>query len=125
MGRKIVVIGTVEGDIHSIGKNIVAMMMQTNGFKTYDLGVDVKSDVFIERAKNRNADIIAMSCLLTTTMPAQREVIEELRRLNLRDESKVMVGGGPVNQECRDKIGVDGYGKDAVEAAKVAKQLGG
>jgi len=121
--RKIVVIGTVEGDIHSIGKNIVAMLMKANGFKVYDLGVDVKSDVFVEQAKTRNADIIAMSVLLTTTMPYQREVIEELERLNLRDKFKVMVGGGPVTQEWAKEIRADGYGRDGIEAVEVAKQL--
>jgi len=125
LAGKIVVIGTVEGDIHSIGKNIVAMLMQANGFKVYDLGVDVKSDVFIEQAKTKNADIIAISSLLTTTMPYQREIIEDLSSLNLRNKFKVMVGGGPITQEWADEIGADGYGKDAVEAVNIAKQLVG
>lgn len=123
LARKTVVIGTVEGDVHSIGKNIVAMLIKANGFKVYDLGVDVKSDVFVEQAKTRNADFVAMSCLLTTTMPYQREVIEELERLSLRDRLKVMVGGGPVTQEWAKEIGADGYGKDAVEAVEIIKQL--
>ena len=123
MAGKIVVIGTVEGDIHSIGKSIVAMLMKANGFKVYDLGVDVKSDAFIKQAEANHADIIAMSCLLTTTMPYQREVIEELRYLSLRDKFKVMVGGGPVTREWADQIGADGFGKDAIEAVKVAKQI--
>ncbi len=120
---KIVVIGTVEGDIHSIGKNIVAMLMKANGFKVYDLGVDVKSDVFVKQAEANKADIIAMSCLLTTTMPCQKEVMEELKHLSLRDKFKVMVGGGPITQEWANEIGADGFGKDAIEAVKVAKQL--
>lgn len=123
LAGKIVIIGTVEGDIHSIGKNIVAMLMKANGYKVYDLGVDVKSEVFIKQAEANNADIIALSCLLTTTMPYQREVIEELEHLSLRDRFKVMVGGGPITQEWADQIGADGFGKDAVDAVKVAKQL--
>jgi len=123
LAGKIVVIGTVEGDIHSIGKSIVAMLMKANGFKVYDLGVDVKSDVFIKQAEANNADIIAMSCLLTTTMPYQREVIEELRDLSLRDKFKIMVGGAPLSQEWADDIGADGFAKDAIEAVKVAKQI--
>lgn len=123
LAGKIAVIGTVEGDIHSIGKNIVAMLMKANGFKVYDLGVDVKSDAFIKQAEANHADIIAMSCLMTTTMPYQREVIEELNNLNLRDKYKVMVGGGSISQEWADEIGADGFGKDAIEAVKVAKQI--
>lgn len=123
LAGKVVVIGTVEGDIHSIGKSIVAMLMKTNGFKVYDLGVDVKSEVFVKQAEANNADIIALSCLLTTTMPYQREVMEELEYLSLRDRFKVMVGGGPITQEWADEIGADGFGKDAVEAVKVVKQL--
>jgi len=123
LAGKIVVIGTVKGDIHSIGKNIVAMLMKANGFKIYDLGVDVKSEVFIREAQAHQADIIALSCLLTTTMPYQKEVIEELNNLNLRDKYKVVVGGGPISQEWADEIGADGFGKDAIEAVKVAKQI--
>jgi len=123
LAMKVVVIGTVESDVHSIGKNIVAMLMKANGFKVHDLGVDVKSHVFIEQAKAKNADIIAMSSLLTTTMPYQRQVMEDLQALNLRDKFKVIVGGGPITQEWANEIGADGYGGDAVEGVKVAKQL--
>jgi corrinoid protein of di/trimethylamine methyltransferase len=118
-----VVIGTVEGDLHDIGKNIVAMMLIAAGFEVVDLGRDVSVDEFIQRAKQENADIIALSCLMTTTLPYQREVIEELSRLKLRGRFKVIVGGGPVTREWAEKIGADGYGRDAAEAVEVAKKL--
>jgi trimethylamine corrinoid protein len=118
-----VVVGTVEGDLHDIGKNIVMMMLVAGGFEVIDLGRDVKVDDFIRRAREVNADLIAVSSLMTTTMPYQREVIEELRRLNLRDKFKVIVGGGPVTQGWADTIGADGYGEDASEAVNVVKRL--
>ncbi len=121
--KKVVVIGTVEADLHSVGKNIVAMMMKSGGFDVHDMGVDVKSSAFINKAKEVKADIIALSSLLTTTMPYQRELIEELQAFNLRDKYKVMVGGGPVTKEWADEIGADGFGRDAMEALDVAKQL--
>jgi len=118
-----VVVGTVEGDLHDIGKNIVMMMLVAAGFEVIDLGRDVKVDDFIRRAREVNADLIAVSSLMTTTMPYQREVIEELRRLNLRDKFKVIIGGGPVTQGWADTIGADGYGEDASEAVNVVKRL--
>lgn len=123
--KKVVVIGTVEADMHSVGKNIVAMMLRTSGFEVHDLGVDVKSGVFVSRARDTKADIIALSSLMTTTRPYQREVIEELQSLGIRDKFKVMVGGGPVTKEWAEQIGADGYGKDAVEAVQVARKLTG
>lgn len=123
--KKIVVIGTVEADLHSVGKNIVAMMLRSGGFEVHDLGVDVKSSMFISRAKETNADIIALSSLLTTTRPYQREVIEELESLGLRERFKVMVGGGPITPEWAKQIGADGYGADAMEGLEVAKRLTG
>lgn len=123
--KKVVVIGTVEADLHSVGKNIVAMMLRTSGFEVHDLGVDVKSSTFISRAKETNADIIALSSLLTTTRPYQREVIEELDSLGLRERFKVMVGGGPITPEWAKEIGADGYGTDAMEGLEVAKKLVG
>jgi len=123
--KKVVVIGTVEADLHSVGKNIVAMMLRSSGFEVHDMGVDVKSSAFISRAKETNADIIALSSLLTTTRPYQREVIEELDSLGLRERFKVMVGGGPITPEWAKEIGADGYGSDAMEGLEVAKKLTG
>jgi len=120
-----VVIGTVHGDIHDIGKNIVASMLFAAGFEVYDLGKDVPVEEFIRKTREVNADIIAMSALLSTTLPIQREVIERLGREGLRDKVKVMVGGAPVTKEWAEEIGADGYGEDAIEAVKVAKTLSG
>ena len=125
VAKKVVVIGTVEADLHSVGKNIVAMMLRSSGFEVHDLGVDVKSSTFISRAKETNADIIALSSLLTTTRPYQREVIEELDSLGLRERFKIMVGGGPITPEWAKEIGADGYGTDAMEGLEVAKRLTG
>ncbi len=121
--KKVVVIGTVEADIHSVGKNIVAMMLKSAGFAVYDLGVDVKTATFLSKAQEVHADLIALSSLLTTTMPYMREVIEDLQAAGLRNRYKVLVGGGPVTKEWADKIGADGYGRDALEGVQVAKQL--
>lgn len=123
--KKVVVIGTVEGDMHSLGKNIVAMMLRASGFEVHDLGVNVKSTTFIQRAQEVNADIIGLSCLMTTTLPYQREVLEELRAMGLRDRFKVMVGGGPVTEAWAEEIGADGYGRDVTEAVQLAKALTG
>ena len=123
--KKVVVIATVEADLHSVGKNIVGMMLRASGFQVHDLGVDVKSNAIIAKAKEVNADIIALSSLLTTTMPYQREVIEDLVALKIRDRFRVLVGGGAVSKEWADQIRADGYGRDAIEAVKVAKELVG
>ncbi len=123
--KKVVVIGTVEADLHAVGKNIVAMMLRSGGFEIHDLGVDVKSGTFISRAKETNADIIAVSSLMTTTRPYQREVIEELESMGLRDRFKVIVGGGPITPEWAKEIGADGYGADALEGLEIAKKLTG
>ena len=123
--KKVVVIATVEADLHSVGKNIVGMMLRAASFQVHDLGVDVKSNTILAKAKEVNADIIALSSLLTTTMPYQRDVIDDLRASGLKDRFKVMVGGGAVTQEWADQIGADGYGRDAIEAVRVAKQLVG
>lgn len=121
--KKIIVIGTVQGDVHSIGKSIVATMLKSVGFQVIDLGVDVPSATFIEKAKDLKADMIALSSLLTTTMPYQREVIDDLVSMGLRDRFKVMIGGGPVTKSYADEIGADAYGRDAIEAMDVAKKL--
>jgi len=121
--RGTVVIGTVEGDIHDLGLRIVASMLRANGFKVYDLGCNARSLDLIQKAKEVDADIIAASSLMTTTMPFMRDLVEALESAGLRDRFKVLVGGGPVSKEWAKAIGVDGYGKDASEAVKVAKQL--
>lgn len=118
-----IVIGTVEGDLHEIGKNVVSMVLKSEGFTVHDLGKDVKTSVFIERAQALNADVIGVSSLMTTTMPYQRELVEELERLGLRKRFKVIVGGRPVTKQWAEQIGADGYGRDAAEAVKVVKEL--
>lgn len=120
-----VVIATVEGDIHEIGKSLVATMLGASGFEVYDLGVDMASDKIIGKALEVNADIIAMSALLTTTMVKQREVIEELEKEGLRNKVKIMVGGAPVTREWVTTIGADGYSEDAIGAVTLAKKLMG
>ncbi len=118
-----VVIATVEGDIHEIGKSLVATMLGASGFEVFDLGVDQSSDKIIGKALEVNADIIAMSALLTTTMVKQREVIEELEKEGLRNKVKVMVGGAPVTRDWVTTIGADGFSEDAIGAVTLAKHL--
>jgi len=118
-----VVIGTVEGDIHDLGLRIVASMLKANGFKVYDIGINKKSVDFIDKAKEVNADIIAVSSLMTTTMPFMKDLIEALQAAKLRDKFFIIVGGGPVTERWSKEIGADGYGRDATEAVKVAKEL--
>jgi corrinoid protein of di/trimethylamine methyltransferase len=121
----IVVLGTVKGDIHEIGKSLVGSMLAANGFEVFDLGIDVESDVFVVKAREYNADIVALSALLTTTMLHQREVIEHLAEAGVRGRVKVMVGGSPVTQSWADQIGADGFAEDAANAVVVAKRLMG
>jgi len=116
-----VVIGTVEGDIHDIGKNLVASMLSANGFEVFDLGADVKLESFIEKAEEEQVDLICLSALLTTTMLGQRKVIELLREKNMSGQFKILVGGAPVNQKWAKDIGADGYAENAMVAVKVAK----
>lgn len=120
-----VVIATVEGDIHEIGKSLVATMLGASGFEVYDLGVDTPSEKIIGKALEVNADIIAMSALLTTTMVKQKEVIEELEKEGLRKKIKVMVGGAPVTRDWVNSIRADGFSEDAIGAVTIAKQLMG
>lgn len=120
-----VVIATVEGDIHEIGKTLVATMLGASGFEVHDLGVDIPGDKLIGKALEVNADIIAMSALLTTTMVKQREVMEELEKEGLRRKIKVMVGGAPVTRDWVNSIGADGYSEDAMGAVILAKKLMG
>lgn len=117
-----VAIGTVQGDLHDIGKNLVGMMLEGNGFEVIDLGVDVAPEAFVEAVKN-GAQVIGMSALLTTTMPMMKAVIDMLNAEGLRDKVKVMIGGAPITQEYADQIGADGYSTDAASAAELAQKL--
>jgi|Deesub1362B_J571_1020462.scaffolds.fasta_scaffold00428_22 trimethylamine corrinoid protein len=118
-----VVIGTVEGDIHDIGKNLVAAMLTANGFEVIDLGADVPLNMFVDKAVQEDANIICLSALLTTTMIGQKKVIDILKLKSLKGKIKVMVGGAPVTKEWAERIGADGYGENAIEAVKIAKYL--
>jgi corrinoid protein of di/trimethylamine methyltransferase len=118
-----VVLATVEGDIHEIGKTLVGTMLSASGFQVYDLGVDVPAGKIIEKVKEVDADLVGLSALLTTTMVKQKEVISELDKLGLRNKVKVMVGGAPVTREWVQKIEADGYSEDAIGAVGLAKQL--
>ena len=119
-----VIIGTVAGDLHDIGKNLVAMMIESAGFEVIDLGVDVSSDKFIEAVRsNPDTKIVACSALLTTTMPALRDTVAALNAADFRSKIKVMVGGAPITQEFADEIGADAYTPDAASAAQKAKEL--
>ena len=119
-----VIIGTVAGDLHDIGKNLVAMMIESAGFEVIDLGVDVSSDKFIEAVRsNPDTKIVACSALLTTTMPALRDTVAALNAADFRSKIKVMVGGAPITQEFADEIGADAYTPDAASAAAKAKEL--
>lgn len=116
------VVGTVKGDLHDIGKNLVVMMLKGVGFEIYDLGTDVDADTFIAKAEEVGADVIGMSALLTTTMPNMKDVIDELNEKGLREKYIVMVGGAPVNDTFAQQIGADYYTADAPSAAEVAKE---
>jgi len=120
-----VVIGTVEGDIHDIGKNLVASMLSANGFDVIDLGADVKLEKFVEKAEETKADFICLSALLTTTMLGQKKAIELLKQKNLYGKYKVLVGGAPANQKWADEIGADGYAENAMLAVKLVARLKG
>jgi corrinoid protein of di/trimethylamine methyltransferase len=118
-----VIVGTVRGDVHNIGKDIVSTVLETKGFDVVDIGVDNDALKFIQEAEKAQADVIALSCLMTTTMPAQKEIIETLEEMDLRDKYFVIVGGGPVTLEWADEISADGYGKSAVHAPALIKEL--
>lgn len=118
-----VVIGTCQGDIHDIGKSMVAMLLQINGFTVKDLGVNVSPQHFIEEAQKMNADIIAMSSLLTTSLPFIKDVVNHLNAFNNRDKFKVIVGGAAVNSNWAASAGLDGYGRDAVEAVEICTRI--
>jgi 5-methyltetrahydrofolate--homocysteine methyltransferase len=118
-----VAIGTVKGDLHDIGKNIVAAMLEGGGFEVIDLGADVPPDRFVEAVRSQNANLVCLSALLTVTMPSMKTTIEALSTAGVRDRVKVMVGGAPVTQRYADMIGADGFGENAVAAVALARRL--
>jgi 5-methyltetrahydrofolate--homocysteine methyltransferase len=117
-----IILGTVKGDLHDIGKNLVGMMLKGAGFEVIDLGIDIPSEKFVETAKQSQTKLIALSALLTTTMPAMKDTIEALRQAGLKSV-KTIIGGAPVTQEYADEIGADGYAPDAASAVEVSKKL--
>jgi 5-methyltetrahydrofolate--homocysteine methyltransferase len=121
--RGTIAIGTVKGDLHDIGKNLVAMMMEGGGFEVIDLEVDVAPEKFVEAVKDKGAQIVALSALLTTTMPSMKDTIEALKEAGVRDQVKIMIGGAPVTQNYADEIGADGYSPDAASAVDKANEL--
>ena len=118
-----ILMGTVKGDLHDIGKNLVIMMLEGAGFKVVDLGVDQSVEKVVEKVREIKPDVLGLSALLTTTMPEMQRVIAMIRDQGLRDSVKIMVGGAPVDSKFAEKIGADGYGKDAANAVQLAKQL--
>ena len=123
--RKTVLLGTIQGDVHDIGKNIIKIMLETSGFKVYDLGRDVPVSQFVDKVRELSPDIVGVSALMTTTMVHMPKLIEALKEAGLRGKAKVMVGGAPVLPEWAKEIGADGYGGSAMEAVEVAKRLAG
>jgi 5-methyltetrahydrofolate--homocysteine methyltransferase len=115
------IIGTVKGDLHDIGKNLVAMMMESAGMAVHNLGVDIPQEVFVDQIKEKNAQIVCLSALLTTTMPMMKQTVDVIVESGLRDQVKILVGGAPVTQAFADEIGADGYAPDAGSATKLAK----
>ena len=118
-----VVIGTVQGDLHDIGKNLVASMLEGGGFKVVDLGVDVPPEKFVEAAQEKDGTIVALSALLTTTMTMMKTVVEALQKAGIRNKTKVLIGGAPITQEFADEIGADGYSDNASAAVAMARKL--
>jgi 5-methyltetrahydrofolate--homocysteine methyltransferase len=119
----VVVIGTAQGDLHDIGKNLVAMMLEGAGFKVFNLGRDVAPEKFVAAVQEHDAQIVGISALMTTTMPAMKRTIDALAKAGVRERVKVMIGGAPVNQAYADEIGADGYARDSTQAVVRAKQL--
>jgi 5-methyltetrahydrofolate--homocysteine methyltransferase len=118
-----VVIGTVKGDLHDIGKNLVSSMLEGGGFEVIDLGADVTPDKFVEAAKAHNANIVCLSALLTVTMPSMKNTIEALKTAGIRERVRVLIGGAPVTQQYADEIGADGYGENATVAVHLARKM--
>lgn len=122
-GVATMVLGTVRGDLHDIGKNLVGMMLEGAGFEVIDLGVDVASEKFVQVAKEKNAGLVGLSALLTTTMLAMKDVTQAVKKEGLKGKVKVMIGGAPITQDYADEIGADGYAPDAASAVDKAKEL--
>ncbi len=120
-----VALGTVKGDLHDIGKNLVAIMVEGAGFEVIDLGVDVSPDKFVDAVKNKGAQVVGLSALLTTTMPSMKGTVDALKEAGVRGQVKVVIGGAPVTQKYADEIGADGYSRDAAGAATLVKKLMG
>jgi len=118
-----VILGTVKGDLHDIGKNLVGMMMESAGMAVHNLGVDIPPENFVAEIKSKNAQIVCLSALLTTTMPMMKQTVDAIIEAGLRDKVKVMIGGAPVTQSFADEIGADGFAADAGSAARLAKEL--
>ena len=118
-----IIMGTVMGDIHDLGKGIVTTMLECSGFSVIDLGVDVPAERFVEAVKDSGARLVGMSLLLTTAMDAMRETIQSLEKAGLRDRVKIMIGGAPTSERLRDEIGADFYGRDAIEAVAIARHV--
>jgi|YelNatPaOPRAMG01_1025707.scaffolds.fasta_scaffold39286_2 corrinoid protein of di/trimethylamine methyltransferase len=118
-----VVIGTVEGDIHDVGKNLVRILLEANGFEVVDLGVDASSEKFVDAVKEYKPDIVGISTLLTSTMMNMRNIVEVLEREGLRDDVKIVIGGAPVTQQFAESIGADAYGENAFKAVEICKNL--
>jgi len=117
-----VIIGTVFGDIHDIGKDIVKFLLDSNGFEVIDLGVDVSKEKFIEKIKETNPDIIALSGFLTLAYESMKEIIEAIKKSGLKENKKIIIGGGQIDESIQDYVGADAFGKDAIEAVKIAKK---
>jgi 5-methyltetrahydrofolate--homocysteine methyltransferase len=118
-----VVLGTVKGDLHDIGKNMVGSMLEGAGFEVFDIGIDVSSEKFIEAVKTKNPHILALSALLTTTMPEMKKVIDSLAQAGIRSQVKILIGGAPITQDFATSIGADGYGENASSAVTVSRSL--
>jgi len=115
-----VLLATVKGDVHNLGKNIVATVMETRGFEVIDIGVDQPTLSIIDAAQDKQVDVIGLSAVMTTTMPYQKELIDTLQEMNIREQFIVLVGGGPINKQWADEIGADGYGETAMDAVTIA-----
>jgi 5-methyltetrahydrofolate--homocysteine methyltransferase len=120
-----VAIGTVKGDLHDIGKNLVASMLEGGGFEVFDLGADVSPEKFVAAVQEKGANVVCLSALLTVTMPSMKTTIEALRSAGVRDKVKVLVGGAPVTSQFAAEIGADGYGENAISAVTLARQMVG